>query len=118
MQRQSREPVSRGMATILQATLEEMLPEGSLRAQLSKPGRGMGKGQTPAKSSVGNMHGVAAVPSLVELDLHAFERDFELIDMVAREVRPRPARGRPPLPCNSTSQGLSCVSMTWRAICG
>jgi hypothetical protein len=26
--------------------------------------------------------------SLVEFDLHAFERDFELIDMVAREVRP------------------------------
>ena len=90
MARQSREPVSRGMATILQATLEEMLPEGSLRAQLvNKPGRGMGKGQTPSRSAsagAGNMHGVPAVPGLVEFDLHAFERDFELIDMVAREA--------------------------------
>jgi hypothetical protein len=86
--RQSREPVSRGMATILQATLEEMLPEGSLRAQLAHaPGRGMGDGQTPSRSvSAGNMHGVPAVPGLVEFDLHAFERDFEIIDMVAREA--------------------------------
>jgi hypothetical protein len=53
--------------------------------QLAALQRGMGKGQAPSRSvsaGTGNMHGVPAVPGLVEFDLHAFERDFELIDMV------------------------------------
>ena len=41
MGQQSREPVSRGMAVILQATLDEMLPEGSVRAQLKPKKVGM-----------------------------------------------------------------------------
>ena len=114
MARQSREPVSRGMATILKATLEEMLPEGSLRAQLvNKPGRGMGKGQIPARSmSAGNMVGVPPVPGLVEFDLHAFERDFELIDMVAREATRQVAAT-----CNERGALLDTIRHRYHEFC-